>query len=159
MSEIVSAQYSAQVVKSERPSDWHVPYQFAGLLKRVLFLTIALLLVLSPIGAQKEIRRVVVLNEQSIAAPAVNSVDRDLYAELENGHHYPVEFYIESLDTALFPDETSQGKIREWFIQKYQLRRPDVIVAVGPTPIKFMAEDHDRFFPGIPVVFCCSTEQ
>ena len=110
-------------------------------------------------GQIKEIRRVVALSELGVSSPAVAAVLRNLDAAFEADSTYRIEFYSEYLETALFSDEASQANIRAWFIQKYQLRKPDVIIAVGPTPIKFMVEAHEKFFSGVPIVFCCSSEQ
>ncbi|HEY2646186.1 MAG TPA: ABC transporter substrate binding protein [Candidatus Acidoferrales bacterium] len=105
-----------------------------------------------------ESRRVVVLSEVGLSSPAVSSVVRDLYSTLQSKSPHPIEFHSEFLETELFPDETSQTDIRNLFIRKYTRRRPDVIIAVGPTPIKFMAGVHEKSFPGVPVVFCCSSQ-
>jgi PAS domain S-box-containing protein len=110
-------------------------------------------------GQIRQIRRVVALSELGVSSPAVAAVLRDLDAGLEADSTYRIEFYSEYLETALFSDEASQANIRAWFIQKYQLRKPDVVIAVGPTPIKFMVEAHEKFFSGVPIVFCCSSEQ
>src|SRR5262249_2195148 len=37
---------------------------------------------------------------------------------------------------------------------KYRDRRPDVIITVGPSPLKFMQESHEKAFPGVPIIFC-----
>ena len=58
------------------------------------------------------------------------------------------------MDTGLFPDPAVQQEFRDFYIRKYQNRQPDVIITVGPSPLKFMEEAHDRAFPGVPVVFC-----
>jgi signal transduction histidine kinase len=105
-----------------------------------------------------EARRVVVLSEVGLSSPAVSSVVRDLYSTLQLQSPYPIEFYSEYLETELFPDDGLQTDIRRLFIRKYQERRPDVIIAVGPTPIKFLAGVHEQSFSGVPVVFCCSSQ-
>jgi len=67
---------------------------------------------------------------------------------------YQLEFYSEYLDTILFPDQAAQQEFRTFYIRKYQNRRPDVIITVGPSPLKFMLEVHQRAFPGVPIIFC-----
>lgn len=105
-----------------------------------------------------EPRRVVVLSEVGLSSPAVSSVVGDLYSTLQQRSPYAIEFYSEYLETELFPDDASQSDIRSLFIRKYQNRRPDVIIAVGPTPIKFLASVHEQSFSGVPIVFCCSSQ-
>ena len=43
--------------------------------------------------------------------------------------------------------------------EKYRDRKPDVIIAVGREPIRFMVESHEPFFPNTPIIFCGSTEE
>src|SRR6516225_7463990 len=89
-------------------------------------------------GQIEETRRVLVVSELGVSSPAVAAVVRDLDVALQADSTFHIEFHSEYLETALFPDEASQADIRSWLIQKYQLRIPDVIIAVGPTPTKFM---------------------
>jgi len=49
--------------------------------------------------------------------------------------------------------------MREWYVRKYQDRKPNLIIAVGPASLQFVIESHERFFPGIPIVFCGSSEE
>jgi len=58
------------------------------------------------------------------------------------------------MGTVLFPEPKDQQLFRDFYIRRYRARRPDVIIAVGPAPLKFMLETHREFFSGIPVVFC-----
>ena len=58
------------------------------------------------------------------------------------------------MDTLLFPDPAVQQEFRDFYIRKYQNLKLDVIITVGPSPLKFMEEVHQRAFPGVPIVFC-----
>jgi PAS domain S-box-containing protein len=106
----------------------------------------------------KQIRRVLVFYELGVSSPAVAFVDREIRTALEDSP-YQIELYAEYLETGLFPDAVSQQKFREWYIRKYKERKPDVIVTVGPSPLRFMVESHERFFRDIPVVFCASSPE
>jgi len=109
--------------------------------------------------ALKEVRRVLIFNVYGpLSSPGVALMDQAIVAGLENGP-YQIELYSEDLDASLFPDEASQQEFRDWYIHKYRNRKPDVIIAVGPDPLKFMAEFHEKAFPGIPIVFCGSTAE
>ena len=55
---------------------------------------------------------------------------------------YQIELYREYLETALFPDPATQQEFREWYIHKYRDRRPDLIIALGASPLKFLVESH-----------------
>jgi PAS domain S-box-containing protein len=121
--------------------------------------TLGCLLLHTGAAAQvKEIRRVLIFNEYGPESPAVAAINQQIRAAIDNGP-YQIEFYSEFMETALFPDQATQREFEEWYIHKYSTRRPDVIVAVGPSPIRFMAEVHQKFFPGIPVVYCGSSEE
>jgi len=85
-------------------------------------------------------------------------MDQAIVAGLEKSP-YQIELYSEDLEATLFPDKDSQERFQEWYIRKYRDRRPDVIITVGPDPLKFMVESHEKSFSGIPIIFCGSTQE
>ena len=89
----------------------------------------------------KEVRRVVVFYELGLSSPAVKLIDREIRATLDNSH-YQIELYPEYLETTLFDDAVDQRELRESYIRKYQRRRPDLIIALGPSPVRFMIDSH-----------------
>ena len=101
-------------------------------------------------------RRVLILYEAGTAYPGVNLVDQGIRAALDTSP-YRLEVYREYLDSILFPDPADQQRFREFYIRKYQNRRPDVIITMGPSPLKFVVETRDKGFPGVPIVFCYPT--
>ena len=103
------------------------------------------------------IRRVLVFYEVGAHYPAIALIDQGISDALRNSPHQ-IELYREYLDTALFPDSATQREFREWYTQKYRDRKPDVIIAVGPSALEFMIAAHEAFFRDTPVVFCTSTE-
>jgi PAS domain S-box-containing protein len=107
----------------------------------------------------KEVRRVLILNVMGpLSSPGVARMDEAIVAGLEKSP-YQIELYSEDLEATLFPDEASQRQFRQWYIRKYRDRKPDVILAVGLEPIRFMVESHESYFPNTPIVFCGSTEE
>jgi PAS domain S-box-containing protein len=98
-------------------------------------------------------RRVLILNEVGRTYPLIDLIDQGVRSSLSNSPNR-VEFYREYLDTVLFPDPADQRMQWDFYIRKYQNRKPEVIITVGPTPLKFMLESHSKFFAGIPVVYC-----
>jgi signal transduction histidine kinase/ABC-type uncharacterized transport system substrate-binding protein len=107
----------------------------------------------------KETRRVLVFSDFDSSSPAVGLILQEVYRTLEKKTPYQIDFYNEFLQTDLFPDETSQRKFRDWVVAKYRERQPDVIIAVGPAPVKFLAGSHGRLFRDIPLIFCGTTEE
>jgi PAS domain-containing protein len=111
------------------------------------------------IGAQvNPIRRVLVFYELGPHYPAIALIDKGISDILRNSP-YQIELYREYLDTALFPDPATQQEFREWYTRKYRDRRPDIIIAVGPSALGFMIAAHEAFFRDVPVVFCLTTEE
>ncbi|HWC17687.1 MAG TPA: PAS domain S-box protein, partial [Terriglobales bacterium] len=119
----------------------------------ILLLGVFLLLHSSAAAQNKPLRRVLILNEAGTANRSIGFIDQGIRTAFQNSP-YKIEFYREYLETILFPDPADQQRFREFYIQKYQNRRPDVIITVGPGPLKFMLDAHERSFSGIPVVFC-----
>src|SRR5215467_14331989 len=105
----------------------------------------------------KEVRRVLILNELGLWSPGVLTINKRLFAALDNTPNQ-IEYYSEDLNSSLFPDEISQREHREWYFHKYRDRKLDLIIAVGPSPIKLMSEWHQTFSPGTPIVFWGSTD-
>jgi PAS domain S-box-containing protein len=130
-----------------------------GRRSRALFILPACCLLWPSTGEAQlpEVRRVLVFYELGLASPAVTVIDQEIRAALDKSP-YQIELYREYLETTLFPDEASQQEFREGYIRKHRDRRLDLIIAVGPSPIKFMADSHERHFPGVPIVFCGSSE-
>ncbi len=102
---------------------------------------------------KKEVRRILILNEVGTSYPAMNIINEGIQTALHDSP-YQLEFYSEYLDTILFPDPAAQQEFRAFYIRKYQNRRPDVIITVGPSPLKFMLKVHQSSFPGVPIIFC-----
>src|SRR6516225_3704673 len=102
----------------------------------------------------KETRRVLVLSDLgTVSSPGFAEIDQALFAGLQKSP-YQIEFYQETLELTLFPDDDSQRRFREEFIRKYSGRKPDVIIAAGSDSLKFIAESHERFLRDTPIIFC-----
>jgi PAS domain S-box-containing protein len=113
---------------------------------------------LHPIAAAqtKEVRRILILNEVGPSYPAMAIINQGIQTALSDSP-YHLEFYSDHFDTILFPDPSTQQEFRDFYIRKYHNRKPDVIITVGSSPLKFMQEVHQRAFPGVPIVFCLPT--
>ena len=105
----------------------------------------------------KEVKKVLVFYEMGLASPAVTLIDHEMLATLEDSR-YQIELYREYLETTLFDDPAAQEALREAYIRRYQNRRPDLIIALGPSPLQFMVDAHERFFTGVPIVFGGTSE-
>ncbi len=101
----------------------------------------------------KEVRRILILNEANPSYPAIRIINQGIQTAL-NDPPYHIEFYSEYFDTLLFPDPAVQQDFRDSYIRKYRNLKLDVIITVGPSPLRFMQEVHQRAFPDVPIVFC-----
>ncbi len=107
----------------------------------------------------KEVRRVLIFNDLNpLSSPGFALIDQAILSVLKKAP-YQIEIYREDLETTSFPDDTHQQRFRGWYIRKYRDRKPDVIIAAGRASLKFMVESHEKSFPGIPVIFCGTTEE
>ena len=106
----------------------------------------------------KEIRRVLIFYELGLSSPGVELVDQGIRDALVSSP-YQIELYREYLETTLFPDPDTQQEFRQWYIHKYRDLKPDLIIAAGPSPLRFMLDSHEKFFSGIPIVFCGSSQE
>jgi hypothetical protein len=100
-----------------------------------------------------QVRRILVINELG-TSPGVAAINRELVSASENSP-YQIELYSESLDTPLFPTLLPKGNFA---IGSYTstARENQLIVALGPSSIKFMAETHETSFLDTPIIICGS---
>lgn len=132
----------------------------SNLCRSVILLCTCLPLMLCPAASTQPVRKsVLIINEVGLAHSASALVTQQLLSELASSPVYQTQFYVESIDSTSFADEASQQRSLALLIQKYQDRKLDVIVAMGPTAIKFLASVSTTFLPDVPVVFCSSTEE
>ena len=121
-----------------------------ALLKIVLMISCCLQMAA---GQAQPARRVLILNEVGTSYPLTNLVDEGIRRALANSP-YRIEFYREYMDTVLFSDPNEQLSFRKFYVQKYKDHQPDVVITVGSSPLRFMAEEHRKAFAGVPTVFC-----
>jgi len=119
----------------------------------LVFFALLFVLLTAAQGQTTPTRRILILNEVGTQHPAIRIVDQYIDAALQNSP-YRIEWYKEYLDTIWFPEMGNQQRFRQFIIDKYRNLPPDVIITVGPSPLRFMAEEHREAFPGIPIVFC-----
>jgi len=137
----------------------HRPQQRASF--ALVLVAVAGFLFLQSLLAQptRTVRRVLIFNDFGpISSPGIATLDQAIATGLATSPHQ-IELYNENLEAALFPDDASQHRFREWYIRKYEDRKPDVIITVGPASLRFMIELHERSFPNTPVIFCGTTEE
>jgi PAS domain S-box-containing protein len=117
--------------------------------------TLAAIVLSYPFAAAqtKEVRRILILNEGGLQYPAIALINEAIREALHGSKH-GIEIYSEYMETNLFPDEADQKLFRDFYVRKYQHHRPDVVITVGSSPLRFMKEERHKHFADIPVVFC-----
>jgi hypothetical protein len=126
-----------------------------------LFLTVLAALVLwhpAAVPQIKQVKRVVIFYELGLSSPAVAALDREIQAALQSTP-FQIELYSEYMETTLFPDENAQRELRKSYIQKYGSRKPDLIITLGPSALKFIGDVHEKVFTHVPVVFGGTSEE
>lgn len=91
-------------------------------------------------------------------SPGIAAIDREIFAGLDTAPG-ELEFYVENLDTDLFPGDSTRLEYGKWYSRKYSYHHPDIIIAIGPSAVRFLTDSKEKLFPGTPVVFCGSTEE
>ncbi len=104
-------------------------------------------------------KNVLIINEVSLTHSASALITQELMSRLAASGDYQVEFYVASLDSALLTDERSRREVESIQVQQYQNYKLDVIVAMGPSAIKFLSRVSGTFHPEVPIVICCSSEE
>src|SRR5271157_1884603 len=125
------------------------------------FLVLCVFVLLMPSVAKAQIpahKVVLIINEVGLAHPASALVTEQVMSRLAADPRYQTEFYVESLDSPLFSQETSQEDIETGLLRDYGGRKIDVIIAMGPAPIRFLSHFSETFLPDVPIVFCGSTQ-
>jgi PAS domain S-box-containing protein len=129
--------------------------------RSVLLRAIVTLLVLTPClresqtarAQTKPVKKVLIVYEENPTYPAISEIDSGIRDSFDNSH-YTIEFYSEYMDTLTFPASAEQQQFRDFFVHRYTHERPDVIITVGPSPLRFMTQVHQKLFPDVPIVFC-----
>ncbi|HZD31027.1 MAG TPA: hypothetical protein VE779_05125, partial [Candidatus Angelobacter sp.] len=103
-------------------------------------------------GQVREAKKILIVEDQ-VSAPAVEAVARVFESNLASMSADPLNFYRESLDTFLIPEEDYQAAVRQWYEKKYSHRKLDLIVTIGPASHDFLLNERPRYFADVPVVF------
>jgi PAS domain S-box-containing protein len=119
----------------------------------LIFLLVGLAFPRNSTATLQGVKRILIINEAGPSYPAIDRINRGIQTALSNPP-FKAEFYSEFLDTILFSDPDQQQEFRALILRKYQDRKPDVIITIGPSPLQFMMETHKTAFPGVPIIFC-----
>ena len=91
---------------------------------------------------------------QSHPAPAL--VTNQILSALGSDPRFDAELHWENLDAIDISDD-ARNELRDDIVRKYRNLKWDLIMLVGPDPLRLFAEPGRTFYPDVPVVFCCSS--
>jgi PAS domain S-box-containing protein len=78
--------------------------------------------------------------------------DHTLRAELRSGVRDRVEFYTEYLDLVRFPSPAHTANLVKLLNLEFSDQKPDLIVPVSYSAMRFLLEEGKELFPGVPAV-------
>jgi hypothetical protein len=109
----------------------------------------------APASQAQERKQVLVITERGLSHPGMALVTNQIRSALDLDQSCQEEVYTENLDAADL-SEDAQKEQRDSLVLKYRHNRMDLIVLVGPDPIRAFAEPLKTVYPDVPIVFCCS---
>jgi signal transduction histidine kinase len=125
-----------------------------------LLLLVAVLVLANEFSASAQARpkkNVLILNEVGLSHALTDIMTQQIVGGVQETPERHVEFYSESIDLLSFPGKPSLADTRDWLVKKYGDHTLDVVVAVGPDTIRFLAEQTQPIFSGASIVICGSS--
>nr|WP_292765093.1 ATP-binding protein [Mesorhizobium sp.] len=106
-----------------------------------------------PQPEEKPFRRVLVVYENESTQVAAMEIARGLGSGLLDRDPTQFEIYTEYLDNARFPEPGNLVRMSEHLAKKYASLPLDIVIAAGPTAMKFMLDHRAQIAPGVPMLF------
>ena len=120
-------------------------------------LLVALWLVILAPASQAQVRKkILVINEFGQSTPVSVTVANQIRSALQADSRFHVQFSWENLDAVDLSDD-SLNEQRALVAKRYLGENLDLIVLVGPDPLRLLSDRSKVFYPDVPVVFCCAT--
>ncbi len=100
---------------------------------------------------------VLVLNEVGFSHALTDLMTQQLVSGVPSTPGHDVEFFTESLDLLYEADNPTFSDREAWLVKQYGGHKFDVVVAIGPDTIRFLANYAGKLFSGVPIVICGSS--
>lgn len=104
--------------------------------------------------AQDAVHRVLFLYPDTSSYPATNIIAEAARQRLNERSSRKVEVYAEFLDQTRFPGPQHERRVAEYLADKYAGTRIDAVIALGPSPLRFILDHRGRIAPGAVITFC-----
>ena len=100
-------------------------------------------------------KQILIITELGLSHPGIAVVTNQIDSALTFDQSFQEEIYTENLDAAdLSEDELNER--RDSLVHKYGNTKLDLMVLVGPDPIRVFGKPSKTIFPDVPIVFCCT---
>lgn len=116
-----------------------------------------MLLIFAPECQAQVKKRILVINEFGQSTPVSVIVTEQIRLALQSDRRFQAQFYWENLD-AIDLSNDSLKEQRESVVRRYLGQEMDLIVLVGPDPLRLLTDRSVAFYPDVPVVFCCAAQ-
>src|SRR5262245_22474707 len=144
------------IVSAFTPSRSHVPASFAF----VVFASVISFGASSTtevVHAQSGTRRVLVLHTHTTQVPASVIAGESAKKRLTERAQGQVELYTEFLDFERFASDLQEARMIRHLAEKYHDRKPEVILAIGPSSLRFVVQNRSKLGFEAPIVFCLTS--
>lgn len=108
-------------------------------------------------AAAGQVRTVLMVYGESRLSPAITVGDENIRAAAQEAGGPDVEFLTEFLDVGRFADPAYEALLSGFLRGKYQGKHIDVVVAGGPTALRFLLRHREQLLPGVPLVHAAVT--
>jgi len=97
-------------------------------------------------------KNVLILHSFAYAQPVYKIIDKALIESFVAGGLNFNNLYFEFLDLARYPDQRYRNELINFFRQKYQGRKFDLVVALHQQSLEFLIKEGQSFYPEGPII-------
>jgi len=108
-------------------------------------------------SAQEQTRRFLVLYPYNNLFPTGIAVGEAARKRLDERVGDSLELYTDFLDLGRFSGEAYQQRTARALAEKYQDRKPEIVLALGPQALQFSLKNRQVLGFDVPIVFCCTS--
>ncbi|MGC2283263.1 MAG: ABC transporter substrate binding protein [Candidatus Acidiferrales bacterium] len=112
----------------------------------------------SSASAQEPVKKdVLILNEVGLSHALTDLMTQQIVSGVRNRAGHDAEFFSENLDLLYVADKPAFSEREGWLVKQYGGHKFEVVVAIGPDTIRFLANHAHSLFSEVPIVICGSS--
>jgi signal transduction histidine kinase len=100
---------------------------------------------------------VLILNEVGFSHALTDLMTQQIVSGVRSTSGHDVELFTENLDLLYVTDRPSFSEREDWLVKQYAGHKFEVVVAIGPDTIRFLANHAYSLFSDVPIVVCGSS--